>query len=55
MPLHYAAEGGNVEAVRSILTSGRLLNVSPRDVKAESPLHFAANHGFTEVRPPIGL
>lgn len=54
-PLHYAAEGGNAEAVRAILDSGRLLEVSPRDAKFETPLHFAANHGFTDVRPAIRL
>jgi ankyrin repeat protein len=54
-PLHYAAEGGNAEAVRAILVSGRLLEVSPRDAKFETPLHFAANHGYTDVRPAIVL
>eukprot|EP00241_Pyramimonas_parkeae_P004394 CAMPEP_0114264734 /NCGR_PEP_ID=MMETSP0058-20121206/23397_1 /TAXON_ID=36894 /ORGANISM="Pyramimonas parkeae, CCMP726" /LENGTH=821 /DNA_ID=CAMNT_0001381493 /DNA_START=368 /DNA_END=2833 /DNA_ORIENTATION=+ len=49
VPLHYAAEGGSACAVRAILLSGRVSTATPRDCKRETPLHFAANHGFVDV------
>ena len=46
-PLHVAAAGGRVAAVRALLVHGAAVN--DRDYRGDAPLHCAAFHGHTDV------
>jgi serine/threonine-protein phosphatase 6 regulatory ankyrin repeat subunit B len=47
-PLHFAALGGHVEAVRELLKYQNL-DVNAKDSEKRTPLHFAAMDGHTEI------
>lgn len=45
-PLHVAAEKGNFEAVKHLL-SNKLVKRNPKNAILQTPLHLAAKHGHT--------
>jgi len=50
-PLHWAARGGHIDAVKALLEEGATLEL--RDRAGNTPLMWAAKHGNTRVvRPP---
>eukprot|EP01105_Mastigella_eilhardi_P018467 TRINITY_DN4278_c0_g1_i2.p1 TRINITY_DN4278_c0_g1~~TRINITY_DN4278_c0_g1_i2.p1 ORF type:complete len:189 (-),score=69.01 TRINITY_DN4278_c0_g1_i2:120-686(-) len=46
-PLHYAAAGGHVDCVRTLIAAG--INPNVQNKQSETPLHRAATRGHAEV------
>ena len=51
MSIHEASEAGNIEAVKQNLATGT--NVSSKGDDGNTPLHYAAFQGLSEILEPL--